>query len=269
MLSDNILFSDSLRNSDLPGADPQRLQHYLQQAESELLQLQTDRPDPANVQEQIQYYKTTLPYTIAKYLAAKQAIDILVFMPPPHLATRKEYLMNISAEAQQYRLCNHEAYLYFSLCKCDSDESHFHPYAPGGSFPTSIPVCLAPFLPLKEYSLQYCNFITGHIISNWINCHLLQNAPNDNPTSPIQWIGSIAAITELIYALNEAGVFGAGRQEINKLKLYFEKVFNVSIGNIYKAYEHARIRKKSRTPFIDSLKAALLRRMEEDDENAL
>jgi len=84
------------------------------------------------------------------------------------------------------------------------------------------------------------------------------------------WTGSITALAELIYGLQEFGVFNNTKVEVKKIARYFQEVFGVKIENtIYKYYEDMRIRKKSRTPFFDSVRNALLRRMDEDDEKAL
>jgi len=84
------------------------------------------------------------------------------------------------------------------------------------------------------------------------------------------WTAPITAMAELIYGLQEYGVFNNTKVEVKKIARYFQECFGVKIENsIYKYYEDLRIRKKGRTPFLDSVRNALQRRMDEDDEKAL
>lgn len=83
------------------------------------------------------------------------------------------------------------------------------------------------------------------------------------------WTASKTALAELIYALQEYGVFNNTKLKIGTIAEYFASMFDVDLVNIYKMYEDIRIRKKSRTPFLDALRSSLIRRLEVDDEHAL
>jgi hypothetical protein len=83
----------------------------------------------------------------------------------------------------------------------------------------------------------------------------------------LKWTASKAAITELIYALNEYGAFGNSSRQLRRVSQYFCQMFSIEIPNIYKVYEENRKRKKCRTPFLDGLKISLTRKMELDDLN--
>jgi len=92
-------------------------------------------------------------------------------------------------------------------------------------------------------------------------------SPDD--TSALRWTAAKAGLIELIYALQEYGVFNNAPVEIKKIADYFSTVFQVRFANVYKTYEDIRLRKKNRTPFLDALKAALERRIDRDNENAM
>lgn len=83
----------------------------------------------------------------------------------------------------------------------------------------------------------------------------------------LQWNASVAAVTELIYALHEYGVFGKSI-EIKRIADCLSMAFNIRITNIYKTWEDIRLRKKDRTPFIRSLLVMLERRIDRDNEFA-
>jgi hypothetical protein len=79
----------------------------------------------------------------------------------------------------------------------------------------------------------------------------------------IQWTDSKTSLVELIYALHAAGVLNNGHCEIRELSAFFEQIFNVRFTDVYHTYIEIKIR-STPTKFLDSLKTALLRKMEED-----
>ena len=91
---------------------------------------------------------------------------------------------------------------------------------------------------------------------NWVQLGSLEN-------TPLQWTDNKTALVELIYALYAFGSLNNGHCEIRELASFFEQAFNVKFTDIY----HTYIEIKNRTNpvrYIDNLKAALLRKMEED-----
>jgi hypothetical protein len=78
-----------------------------------------------------------------------------------------------------------------------------------------------------------------------------------------QWTDSKTALIELIYALCACGSINNGQCEIRELTVFFEQIFNVRLTDIYRTFLEIKGR-TSTTKYIDSLKTALLRKMEED-----
>lgn len=104
---------------------------------------------------------------------------------------------------------------------------------------------------LEKLSLKNAN-------PNWVQIGV--SAPN------LQWTDSKASLVELIYALNSAGVFNNGNSEIRELSALLGQAFNISLTDTYRTFLEIKLRSNP-TKFIDSLKVALLRRMEEDTQN--
>lgn len=91
---------------------------------------------------------------------------------------------------------------------------------------------------------------------NWVQLGSLED-------TPLQWTDNKTALVELIYALYASGSLNNGHCEIRELASFFEQAFNVKFTDIY----HTYIEIKNRTNpvrYINNLKAALLRKMEED-----
>lgn len=78
-----------------------------------------------------------------------------------------------------------------------------------------------------------------------------------------EWTDSKAALTELIYALYAVGSINKGQCEIMELTAFFEQMFNTRISDIYRTFLEIKGR-ATPTKYMDNLKAALIRKMEED-----
>ncbi|WP_162946209.1 RteC domain-containing protein [Chitinophaga barathri] len=143
--------------------------------------------------------------------------------------------------------------------------------------PTILQLAAFPNLPANMVLPR--NEHSQHLASSWAYQRLADYlmAQIDRLSGPgrvgrgqhqLRWVLSKASLTELVYALHEYGAFD-GRPEISRIASAVSEWFGVDLGNIYKAYEGIRIRKKDRTPFISGLVTALLRRLDHDDLHAL
>lgn len=79
----------------------------------------------------------------------------------------------------------------------------------------------------------------------------------------VTWTGSKTELIELIYALVTAGKLDYGKITLSRFGAYMAKVFNIDLGNnIARNFYDMRLRNKP-TVFLDSLKKALLNRIDE------
>jgi len=82
----------------------------------------------------------------------------------------------------------------------------------------------------------------------------------------LTWTASKAYLTELIYALHALGVFDNGNADIREIAKYFERVFNIDLGNVYHVFLELKNRKINPTKFADALRDALINKMNNQDE---
>jgi hypothetical protein len=119
---------------------------------------------------------------------------------------------------------------------------------------------LAKLLAYDKLSTYYhkgLDKIKGHPVA--------EDEPSQKPNDHFVWTESKAALIELAYALYAKGSVNFGACNIKQIIEQFEVLFNVKLGNFYRVYMDMLIRKKGRTPFLDSLKDYLERRMDEAD----
>ncbi|UZJ63948.1 RteC domain-containing protein [Sphingobacterium sp. KU25419] len=86
-------------------------------------------------------------------------------------------------------------------------------------------------------------------------------APQQKATTLV-WTDSKADLVELAYALYSKGSLNHGKVNIKDIIGTLENTFDIRIGNFYRIYTDLSLRKKSRTPYTDSMKEYLERRMD-------
>lgn len=89
---------------------------------------------------------------------------------------------------------------------------------------------------------------------------------NSEEKDNILWLESKAALVELIYALHGSNAID-NNCGIKELAVAFESIFEMEIGDIYHIYHELKNRKLEPTKFIDSLRNAFLRKIEEENEH--
>jgi len=82
----------------------------------------------------------------------------------------------------------------------------------------------------------------------------------------VTWTDSKAALIELVYALHSRGSVNFGNISVKQLVADVEEFFNISLGNVYTSLLTMGIRKKARTPYLNSLIQSLENKLDEKDE---
>lgn len=98
----------------------------------------------------------------------------------------------------------------------------------------------------------------------------LENNPvpeKKNTIKTQKWTANKVALTELIYALHTEGVFNNGNSDLKEITTFFEKTFEVELGQFHRTFLEIRERKSDRTKFLNTLKEKLTHRMDTADEN--
>lgn len=85
--------------------------------------------------------------------------------------------------------------------------------------------------------------------------------------SGLKWTALKVSLIVLQYALHTEGVFNNGAVELKEVAEKFEKMFNIYLGQFHRVFLELRIRKSSKTKFLDGLKETLVKRMDDADGN--
>lgn len=119
------------------------------------------------------------------------------------------------------------------------------------------------------YSLKFAKIKAYERLGGYLHnaLHELQygNMKVSMKQGGLKWTDSKVALIELAYALHARGAVDSGKAGIKQLISSLENAFNVELVNFYRVFMDISLRKKNRTPYLDSLKEYLDRYMIEGD----
>lgn len=227
----------------------------------------------SDISEEVYFFKQIKPRFYSQYIYYISVYNFTLQRPlgtddaqrehiSAELAGLKRFFDNNNAFYQYYRSdANHLDELYFSrgpfricgeLDDCERD----------GSYNTSHDYKLSKVIAnekYEEYLRRELAKLNGEVteIANSID-------------AVFRWTSSKTDAVELIYSLIASGVLNNGNAAVRPFVDWFQKAFQVDLGNYYHKFTDMCNRKKDRTTFLDKMNTALLRRMDEkDDSNGL
>ncbi|MHB1104744.1 MAG: RteC domain-containing protein [Lutibacter sp.] len=217
-----------------------------------------------NIDEEISFFKYQKPAIVAK-LIYYNAIYKIETKKPNDTKAIKKYLNEELRKLKRYFDNNLEFYRYYRTNNSFIDEKLFV----RGKYDIKLSLDTVYFETDHRFSTSH-DYKAAKIIANDLIQVYLEDQLNNNnkkkssDNSYLDWTGSKTSLTELIYALYSQGVFG--NTGIKVIAKTFERAFNVDLGDFYHTFMELKSRKINRTKFLDSLRDALIRKMDEQDE---
>jgi hypothetical protein len=220
-----------------------------------------------NTEDEVHFFKVIKPQFYSKYIYFINVYNFLMQKPLGGEEILKDYINYELADIKRYFDHNQAFYQYYRSGSTQMDEIYFT----RGAF--DVHVELEDFEEDELYSTSH-DYKLSKIIANekyqdYLNLELQKILNHDEQPQeigidlPLSWTFNKTDLVELIYALVALGVFNNGNSEIKTVVAFFQTVFHVDLGAYYHKYTDITRRKKERTAFLDKLKLALLRRIDE------
>ncbi|MDQ2720437.1 MAG: RteC domain-containing protein [Bacteroidota bacterium] len=224
--------------------------------------------------DEINFFKNIKPKFSSKLIFYQKAYEIQLYLPIGQLPDIKIYYFKEIQKIDKYLNDNKELFSYYRSNSTLIDEIYFVRKKPDSWL----------LLGLDDYEndLDFTTFY-DHKISKIIAFDFLPEFIKESINKLEQknesrkiilrdkgdliWTSSKVSLVELLYALQSTGSFNNGSIGIKDLANELQSLFNVDMGNYYRAFQEIRIRKSSRTSFMDQLKTRLIKRMDDSDEN--
>jgi hypothetical protein len=221
-------------------------------------------------QEEIRFFKDAKPMFYSKYIYFINVYNFLMQKPAGGESVLKEYINSELADLKRFFDHNQSFYQYYRAGATDLDDKYFT----RGIF--NVMIELENFEEDEMYSTSH-DYKLSKIIANekfqeYLKLELtrIENEelyPAETPDQPqLFWTFNKTDLVELIYALVALGVFNNGQVAIRTVVVAFEHAFQIELGSYYHKYTDITNRKKERASFIDKLKLALLRKIDEGFE---
>ena len=221
-----------------------------------------------NIEEEIHFFKYQKSAIVSK-LIYYNAIYKIETKKPYGTKHIKKYLNAELRKLKRYFDNNLEFYKYYRTNNSFIDEKLFV----RGKYDIKLSLDTFYFEADHSFSTSHdykvAKIIANDLIQVYLEDQLCNTAYQDKSSDlpKLNWTGSKTALIELIYALHSQGVFENGNTDIKVIAKTFERTFNVDLGDFYHTFMELKSRKINRTKFLDSLCDALIRKMDEKEDN--
>lgn len=232
-----------------------------------------DNPFPGE-REEINFFKIIKPGFYSKLMYYSNVFRVTSRQPPGNMKPRKKYWAHEIRKLDACFMENRDFYQYYRSGASYLDKQYFlrgdvdNPaitntyYSFDLQFNSSHDYLVAELLANELFS----SFISRQI---QLLEHTTTMTGNTNKEigKPLAWTAAKSALIELIYGLYATGVYNNGQVDLKDIARHFEGAYQIDLGNYYRVFQEIRIRKKSRTAFLEQLKEKLESKMDDADEH--
>ena len=221
-------------------------------------------------QEEIQFFKTSMPQILSLLIYNKEKIDLESFQEMTIPKLKFGYVNKTYSRTEKYIDDNIEFYKYYHARKSDLDSYYF--LRKNQLSQENLDLLSSVMDPSfgTIYSLKVATFLAyeklGEDLHNAISAEEIVMPDSKSIKTDLRWTDPKIGIIELIYALKEKGAFNNGKADLNQIKECFEKIFSISLGNIYRYFQDILTRKTGYTPYLDQLKERLRWKIDHIDD---
>ena len=219
-----------------------------------------------DAEEEILFFKQLKPQLVSKLIFFNSIYKIETKRPRGGDKIIRKYLNIELSKIKRYFDANLEFYKYYRTNSTHLDNKYFvRKHDIKLSLDTYYFEADHNFTTSHDYKVA--KIIANDLIQVYLEDQLNNNSQKriwENP--PLNWTGSKTSLIELIYSLHSQGSIDNGNADIKIIAKTFENMFNIDLGDFYHSYLELKARKMNRTKFLDSLRDALIKRMDEQDE---
>ncbi|WP_240646701.1 RteC domain-containing protein [Chitinophaga rhizosphaerae] len=243
----------------------------LSQAAVKDLQSALDGYTFADLSEEIHFFKSQQPQLEGRLIYYVRLSSIMQLAPVSDIEERRSFFKSHLVSIEQFYREHAESHLYYRMEYTHLDKYYFsrdeHLEEPRFD---GVTIVMDNRYHTRKSNL-FAHFFAMELLSMYLNTILedLSWDPARRQEDKLIWTGTQAEATELLYALNEAGVFNRKKQDIRKVASHFERSFGIKFSNIYATNEDNRMRKKDQCAFLNHLIKVAVAKYDYDDEHAL
>ena len=224
-----------------------------------------------NQEEEILFFKEIKPSVYSKLIYFIKVFNIESKRPNGSDKSQRRYLKNESKKIGKFFTENLEFYQYMRNKMVFLDDKYFvrgkhdlHLYIDTFYFDTDPEFS-------TSHDFKVAKILANDLFSVYIKTELAildrkeYKRSEQLKKSRYTWTESKTAMVELIYAIHACGCINSGLIDIKEIAQFFEYTFDIDLGDYYRTYLQIKNRHSS-PKFIDAMRAALIKKIEEQDE---
>ncbi len=221
--------------------------------------------------EEIFFFKEFKPAIYGKLIFFVDVFRIESKRPIGNSCDQKKYLLREQKKLRSFFYENVDLYSYYRNKSTHLDDKYFLRNK------MDIHLCLDDYAfntdPCFSTSHDYkvARILANDRLNTYLNDEL--QSLEQKKEKPLQgtgkcnfvWTESKIALVELIYSLHSSGCINNGNGDIKEIAHLFESSFNVELGDFYRTFLEIKTRQNP-NKFLDTLRSALIHKIEEQDE---
>ena len=227
----------------------------------------------SNQEAEIVFFKEIKPSVYSKLIYFIKIFNIESKLPNGSDKSQKKYLQNELNKLEKFFAENLEFYQYMRNKMTFLDDKYFV----RGKFEIRLYLDTFTYDADPEFSTSHDFKVAKVMANDLLNVYLkselailerkeLSGVKSLNLSKgKYSWTESKVSLIELIYAIQASGCINQGMVDIKELALFFETLFNVDLGDYYRTYLQIKSRQQP-AKFLETLKASLIKKIEEQDE---
>lgn len=224
-------------------------------------------------ENEILFFKEIKPSVYSKLIYFIKIFNIESKRPNGSDKSQKKYLLKELDKLETYFSENLEFYQYMRNNMTYLDDKYFV----RGRLDLRLYVDTFIYDADPEFSTSHDYKVSKILANDLLNVYLKSELSilereeylgNENfmvSKGAYKWTDTKTSLTEFIYAIHSAKCINNGNIEIKEIASFMESLFGIDLGDYYRDYLQIKNR-QNQTKFIDSLKAALIKRISEQDE---
>jgi len=220
--------------------------------------------------DEIHFFKEIKPTVYSKLIYFVKVFNIESKRPNGSDKSQEKYLKKELARLELYFSENLEFYQYFRNNMTYLDDKYFV----RGKLDIRLYVNTFSYDSDPDFSTSH-DYKVAKILANDLLCIYLKtelallDRKDIKRSEPIRkskyaWTDSKISLVELIYALQASSCINNGSVDIKEIALFIETIFDIDLGDFYRTYLEIKQRQNP-SKFLDTLKTALIKKIEQDD----
>jgi hypothetical protein len=226
-----------------------------------------------NKAEEVKFFKHLKPQLFSKLIYHTKVINIEIKRPKGTDKTQQKYLLNELDNLHRFFDNNLDFYQYYRTGATYLDDKYFV----RGKYDIRLSLDTFFFTSDPIFNTTHDYKVSKILANDLLEVYLkeqLAALDRMDPVSPksinspkvkLTWTDSKVALTELLYALYHQRSINNGNIDIKEMTNYFEIVFNIHLGDVYRTWFAIRNRKIEPTSYLDSLRSTLQKKIEQEE----